>query len=153
MRPVLCRASEDDARAVHDIIAAIPWISETAKSENGFTKTKECCGRGEVVVVKVNAKITSMMILREGKFAESKRSNVYIIPLVATLQSERRKGHARRLVRKAKQIVRRGAIQAHAENDRSLSLLLSEGFVRVEGEVDRSGHPLYEWMGNWASVE
>jgi hypothetical protein len=146
MRLVIGKAAEREAKAVQEIIAAIPWISEATKSADGFNKTKECCIRGEVFVVKVDCRITSMMILKRGSFAEPECLNGYVIPLIATLESERRKGHARRLVKKAKQIAGKDPIQAYLENNTSLSLLASEDFIPVEGKVDWSGHQLYEWL-------
>lgn len=144
MTPVIRKANESDAQVVHDIMSAIPWISEVTKSADGFIKAKESCIRGEVYLLARNSIVASMMILRKASF----RYNIWIIPLIATIESERRKGHARRLVRKAKEIVGIGVIQAHVENDKSMSLLISEGFVRVEGKADLSGHPLYEWAAN-----
>jgi hypothetical protein len=148
MRPVICRADESDAQVVHDIMSAIPWINDATKSEDGLVKTKESCVRGEVFVLKVNLKIVSMMILRKDNLAASFGYNIWRIPLNATIEIARRKGHARRLVREAKQIAGDAVIQAHVENDKSLSLLASEGFVPVEGEADSSGHPLYEWAAS-----
>jgi hypothetical protein len=145
MRPVIRKAKEADARVVHDIMRAIPWISEATKSTDGLIKTTESCSRGEVYLLTLEPIAAAMIILRKDTLAASFGYNIWRIPLIATIKSERRKGHARRLIRKAKKIVGSGIIQAHVENDKSKSLLISEGFVSVEGETDLSGHPLYEW--------
>lgn len=92
-----------------------------------------------------------MMILRKDNWTASGGRNIWTIPLIATIEAEQRKGHVHRFVREAKQIVGNGVIQAYVENDKSLSLLVSEGFVPVEGQADRSGHPLYEWTAHSAS--
>ncbi|MGH7090552.1 MAG: hypothetical protein ACREFQ_16785 [Stellaceae bacterium] len=151
MSPVIRRADESHAQTVHHIMSAIPWISEAVKSRDGFIKLKELCVHGEVFVITVNFIISSIMILKKDNWTESDGHNIWTIPLIATIEAERRKGHARKLVRKAKQIVGNGVIQAYVENDKSLSLLVSEGFVPVEGRTDLSGHPLYEWTANSAS--
>src|SRR5665213_1820290 len=145
MKSAIRRADETDAQAIHDIMSAISWINESTKSADGFVKTREMCARGEVVVVSVDSITASMMILRQNSIAASCGYNVWHIPLIATVQTERRRGHARTLVREAKRIAGDAVIQAHPENDKSQSLLASEGFVPVEGEADPSGHPLYEW--------
>ena len=147
MKPVIRKADEADAQVVHDIMSGIRWISEATKSADGFMKTKEACVRGEIFVLLVDSIIASIMILRKDMLAASCGFNIWNIPLIATIESERRRGHARRLVRKAKQVARRAAICAYAENKKSLALLKSEGFVRVRGKTDLSGHPLYEWRG------
>jgi hypothetical protein len=141
MRSVIRRADKSDAQVVHDIMSAIPWISEATKSADGFIKTQESCARGDIYLLTFNSIVAAVMILRKASF----RDNIWSIPLIVTIESERRKGYARKLVRKAKQIVGDGVIQAHVQNDKSLSLLVSEGFVSVEGKVDASGHPLYKW--------
>jgi GNAT superfamily N-acetyltransferase len=145
MRPVIRKATADDAQTVHDIMCAIPWISESTKSTDGFNKNKEACVRGEVFLLTINSTVAAMMMFRKDRFAATCGYNIWNIPLVATIESERRKGYARKLVRKAKQVASRAAICAHAENRKSLALLKSEGFVRVRGQTDQSGHPLYEW--------
>ena len=152
MSPVIRRADDSHAQVVHDIMSAIPWISEAARSGDGFVKLKEFCARGEVFILMTNSIIVLMMILRKKDNSEASCGhNIWTIPLIATCETERRKGHARKLVRWAKQIVGNGVIQAHVENDKSLSLLVSEGFVPVEGQADLSGHPQYEWTANSAS--
>jgi hypothetical protein len=145
---VISKGDESHAQVVHDMMSAIPWISEATKSTDGFTKTKESCTRGEVFIVTVGSTVASMMILRKDNLAASCGYNIWRIPLITTIDTERRKGHARRLVRKAKKVVGNGVIQAHVENDKSLGMLVSEGFVPVEGETDPSGHPLYEWRAS-----
>ena len=49
-------------------------------------------------------------------------------------------------MQQAKQTVGDAVIQAHAQNDHSMALLVSEGFVAVEGQADVNGYPLYEWV-------
>src|SRR5271156_96191 len=144
MRPIIRRADASDAQAVHNIMCAIPWISEATKSADGFVKTTETCARGEVFVLVANSVIASIMIFRKNTIAASCGYNIWDIPLIATLETERRKGYARKLVRKAKQVARRAALCAYPENKKSLALLKSEGFVRVQGKKNLSGHPLYE---------
>ena len=43
--------------------------------------------------------------------------NIWSIRLVATIELERRKGHARNLVKEAKRTVGDALIQAHVQND------------------------------------
>jgi hypothetical protein len=148
VRPVIRRAHQSDAQVVHGIMSAIPWISVATKTEDGFIRTQEACARGEIYLLTLGSIVAAMIILRKDALAASCGYNIWSIPLIATVESQRRKGHARRLVRKAKKIVRNGVIQAHVENDKSLSLLVSEGFVPVDGKSDASGHPLYEWDAN-----
>jgi hypothetical protein len=142
------RATQDDARAIHDIMCSIAWIKNTVKSEDGYVKTKESSGRGEIFVSTDNSAIIAMMILRQDMVAASLGYNIWSMPLVATIECERRKGHARRLVKAAKRTVGDAVIQAHVQNDASLALLVSEGFIAVEGQADVSGYPLYEWRAS-----
>jgi hypothetical protein len=139
------KATESDAQAMHIMTSAIPWISAATKSTDGFTKTREACSRGEIFVLIRNSAIVSMMILTQDKMAASLGHNFWRIPLIVTNEAEQRKGHARALVRAAKQIAGYAVIHAHAKNEKSLALLVSEGCAPVEGEADMSGHPLYQW--------
>jgi hypothetical protein len=142
---VVRKATACDAQAVHDIMSTIPWISDATKSTEGYGKTKEACIRGTVYVLTVRSTIASMMIFQKDNLAASCGYNIWRIPLIATIETEQRKGYARRLVRKAKQVASHAAICAYAENDKSAALLKSERFIRVRGKTDTSGHPLYEW--------
>jgi hypothetical protein len=86
MRQVISKADESHAQAVHDMMSAIPWISEATKSTDGFTKTKESCARGEVFIVTVGSTVASMMILRKDNLAASSGYNVWRIPLITTIE-------------------------------------------------------------------
>ena len=108
MRPVVRKATVSDAQIVHDMISAIPWISEATKSAAGLTKTQEACARGEIYVVTMNAAIVSLMWLRKDRLAASMGYNIWEIPLVTTVGGERRKGYARTLIRTAKQVAKGG---------------------------------------------
>lgn len=145
MRPVIRKANVSDAQAVHDIMSAVPWINEATKSAEGHAKTKEACIRGEIFVLSVGRAIVSMMIFRKDRFAGSCGYNIWHIVLLATIETEQRKGYARKLVRKAKQVASHAAICVYAENKKSLELLKSERFRLVRGNADISDHPLYEW--------
>jgi hypothetical protein len=142
------RASEAEAQTIHALMGQIPWINAATKSADGFVKTKEACSQGDIFVATKNSTIVSMMILRQDRIAASCGYNIWRIPLIVTIDAEQRKGHARALVREAKRVVGDAVIQAHVENEKSLALLVSEGFAPVEGEADVSGHPLYEWAAS-----
>jgi hypothetical protein len=111
MTPVICTADESHAQGVHEIVKAIPWISEATKSSDGFSKMRESCARGEVFIIVMNSRIASIMILRKDDLAASLGYNIWSIPLIVTVEEQRRRGHARRLVRKAKQIIGHGVIK------------------------------------------
>jgi GNAT superfamily N-acetyltransferase len=145
MPPLIRKAIAADAQIVHDIMCSIPWINDASKSQDGYKKTTQSCERGEIFLLTVDKAVAAMMMFRKDHMAASCGYNIWNIPLVVTIEAERRKGYARKLVRKAKQVASRAAICAHAENKWSLALLKSEGFVRVRGQTDSSGHPLYEW--------
>ncbi len=147
-KPVVRQATASDAPAVQAIMNAIPWIAESAKTEEGFERTKSACGRGEVWVVEDNSVIVSTMTLTKDPLAAFCGYKIWLIRLIATIEAARRKGHARRLIHKAKEIVDDGALTAHVQNDDSSELVSSEGFVLVEGHADAAGYPLYEWTRN-----
>lgn len=136
------KATEADAPSVHRIMVSIPWIKDTSKSADAC---KQICCRGEIYVLSVNSVIAAMMILRKDMIAASFGHNIWSLSLVATAESERRKGYARKLVQEAKRIGGDAVIQAHVQNDHSLALLISEDFIAVEGQADANGYPLYEW--------
>ena len=138
-------ATPSDAVAVQAIMNAIPWIAEKAKTEEGFHRTRAACERGEIWVAEDDTGIVSTMALAKDAIAGSFGYNVWLIRLIATAKSARRRGHARRLIHKAKEIVEDGALTAHVQNDDSLALVRSEGFVLVEDQADAAGYPLYEW--------
>lgn len=150
MPPIVRQAKVVDARAVQDILIRISWIHESTKSEDGLEKLKECCGRGEVWITETSEGIFSMMILRPYSIAASRGYKILQIPIIATIETERRQGYARRLIRKAKEIAaaRDAALEAYPENRKSLDLLCSEGFEKVEGRSDESDNPLYSWSSD-----
>src|SRR5271166_1488484 len=113
------RATASDAQAVHEIVTAIPWGNAATKSAEGLHNTGELCERGEIFVVADASSIVSMMILKKDALAASCGYNIWNIPLISTIEAERRKGHGRKLVRKAKQVASRAAICAHPENEES----------------------------------
>jgi|SRR5271168_2332894 len=142
MPPIIRKAEDTDARAVHEILCRISWISEATKSEDGFHKIMESCKRGEVWIVEVERIVLATMILRRYGY------NTLTIPIMATVESARRRGYARQLTQKAKTIAQsynNTSIEAYVENEKSLNLLSSEGFTRLGDRVDVSGHPLYCW--------
>ncbi|HKW53852.1 MAG TPA: hypothetical protein VJO12_09180 [Stellaceae bacterium] len=142
------KADDSDAVIIHDMMSAIPWISETTKTADGLAKVTEFCNRGDIFVSTIDGKIAALMVLQREYLAADFGHNLWSIPLVTTIESERRKGHARMLITRAKQIAGNGVIQAHAQNDNSRDLLISEGFVHVDGETDVRGHPLYQWSSD-----
>jgi len=139
------KAATSDAHIVHEMLSAIPWIGETTKTADGLAKVAQFCARGEIFVSAIDSKIAAVMILQKDHLAGDFGHNRWSIPLITTVESKRRKGHARMLLRKAKQIVGNGVIQANAQNDKSKDLLISEGFVHIEGQTDMRGYPLYQW--------
>jgi len=76
MRPVIRKAKKSDARAVHEIMSAIPWISEATKSADGLIKTTESCSRGEVYLLTLDSIAAAMMILRKDTLAASFGYNI-----------------------------------------------------------------------------
>jgi hypothetical protein len=142
---VVRTACRSEARLVHDLMNAISWINETTKSDDGLANVAEFCDRGDIFVSATNQKIAAVMVLLRDHIAADFGRKLWSIPLISTIKSERRKGHARMLVKKAKEIVGSGVIQAHPQNDKSRELLISEGFVHIDGETDMQGYPLYQW--------
>jgi GNAT superfamily N-acetyltransferase len=145
MPSLIRKATAADTQTVHDIMCSVSWISDATKSQDGYERTTESCKRGEIFLLTVDKAVAAMMMFRKDHMAASCGYHIWNIPLVVTIEAERRKGYARKLVRKAKQVASRAAICAYAENKWSLALLKSEGFARVRGRTDLSGHPLYEW--------
>ncbi len=125
---------------------AIPWIAASAKSEDGFERTKGACEWGDVWVVEDKTEIVSTMTLVKDSIAAACGYNIWLIRLIATAKSAQRKGYARLLLRKGKEIVDDGVLTAYIQNEDSLALVRSEGFALVDGQTDAAGYPLYEWI-------
>jgi ribosomal protein S18 acetylase RimI-like enzyme len=69
----------------------------------------------------------------------------YSVPLIVTKEELRRRGHARSLLRAAIDIAKSQSAElvAYPENQKSVELLESEGFLRVPSRSDECGYPLY----------
>jgi GNAT superfamily N-acetyltransferase len=141
------KASTEDAKAVHRMLSAIPWIANSVKTDSGLSKTRSRCDSGEVWVVDANGKVVSIMFLRPDSLAESLGRRSLSIPILTTLKEHRRRGYARLLVRRAKEEASNigSTIEGYPKNDMSRALLRSEGFELIEGCEDNHNNDLYRW--------
>jgi hypothetical protein len=139
------RATQSEALTIQNMMSTIPWIRTEPELRDGVAKIQDMCSRGEIYVSTKGAVIVSLMILTKDRFAASLGINNGEIRLILTIETQQRNGYARGMVRKAKQVVGDGVIKAYVENEKSLALLVSEGFTPVAGVADKSGYPLYQW--------
>ena len=133
-------ARTEDAGEILEVLEHAHFRKDCYRGEAGISLVESRLNL--IWLADLNGRIASlMMLLRKDDLG------LLEISLIVTKPEFRRRGFARDLIKKGKQIARESRLDlvTYPENDASQELLISEQFSRVPRRQNLQGHPMYRF--------
>jgi ribosomal protein S18 acetylase RimI-like enzyme len=134
------KARTEDAGEIVEVLEHAPFVNDCYRGEAGISLIETRLNL--IWLADLNGRIASLMML-----LHKDDLGLLEISLSVTKPEFRRRGFARDLIHKGKQIARDSRLDlvAHPENNTSRELLISEQFTLVLRRQNLQGNPMYRF--------